>query len=136
MSEDRISSPEPIKRVAELANRLAEAVPDARRVVSELFDAFQAVHLHYRRPQPIAKAPREPGLTLQLFCPIQGGWHYGEWCPEGGSRWVAAIDKTVELVPEFWLPPAPVPTTYDKGMTCEFVRITGSRVHTLDSPCN
>lgn len=95
-----------VKRVAELASKLAVIDPTARDV-RELFVAFQEVEDHYRRPQPIETAPHEPGMPLQLYCPKHGGWHYGEWQPGNIPRWVAVIHPADALQPTHWRPGEP-----------------------------
>jgi hypothetical protein len=46
--------------------------------------------------------PRQAGTSIQLYCPDQGGWHYGEWWTIDAERWVAVIDAEHELHPSHW----------------------------------
>jgi hypothetical protein len=111
MPPDEIEAQEPVRRVAELANKLTGHNPEARGMIRDLFEAFQQVQAHFDRPQLIATAPREPELPLQLFCPDQGGWHVGEWWPTDRPRWVAVIDADHELQPTHWAPTLAWPMT-------------------------
>jgi hypothetical protein len=54
-------------------------------------------------PQPIQTAPRQPEVSVLLFCPEQGGWHLGEWWTLDRPRWVAVIDASIELEPTHWM---------------------------------
>jgi hypothetical protein len=107
--------PASVRRVAELASKLAAIEPTARDTVRELFAAFQQVQDHYRQPQPIETAPHEPGMPLQLYCPDQGGWHYGIWQAATIPRWAAAIDASKVLQPTHWRPGEP--PAVDPGTT-------------------
>lgn len=99
---DNHDVPAAVMRVAEIASLLAEDRPSAKQLVKELFARFAEIQEHYRRPQRIETALREPDVPLQLFCPDQGGWHYGEWCPVGEPGWVATIDDRNTLYPTHW----------------------------------
>jgi len=55
---------------------------------------------------PISTAPCEPGHTLLLYCPEQGGWQVGEWLEDD---WHSTTDGMELLQPTHWteVPPAP-----------------------------
>lgn len=93
--------PAAVQRVAEIASLLAEDRPAAKQLVKELFARFMEVQEHYRRPQGIQSAPLDAD-ALQLYCPNQGGWHYGKWLSAPEPRWVAKIDERIGLVPTHW----------------------------------
>jgi hypothetical protein len=103
------ASPPAVRRVAELASQLAAIDPGATELVRELFKVFSEVQEHFRRPEPIDTAPREPGTPIFLFCPDQAGWQVGAWSPEGLPRWVATIDAATALRPSHWMRPAAAP---------------------------
>jgi hypothetical protein len=100
--------PAAVQRVAEIASVLAEDRPVAKQLVKELFARFMEVQEYYRRPQSIESAPRETD-ALQLYCPEQGGWHYGRWTSKGNPKWVALIDERITLSPTHWKAAEPPP---------------------------
>lgn len=65
--------PPAVKRVAELASKLAAIDPSATERVRELFQLFSEVQDHFRGPEPIDTALREAGAPIFLFCPEQQG---------------------------------------------------------------
>ena len=81
-------------------------IPDARRPVK----SGTLARFPLERAEPIDSAPREPDMSLMLFCPEQGGWHVGEWWPaEEPGKWVAAISTEIELQPTHWAYVLPAP---------------------------
>lgn len=101
--------PESVRRVAELASKLAAIDPHATEWVRELFNVFSEVQEHFRKPELIETAPHEPGAPIFLFCPSQRGWQVGVWSPDQEGRWVASIDETKILEPTHWMRPAADP---------------------------
>jgi hypothetical protein len=106
---DNSASPPAVKRVAELASQLAAIDPGATDLVRELFRVFSEVQEHFRRPEPIATAPREANASIYLFCPDQTGWQVGTWLPGEPGRWVATLDNATALQPTHWMRPAGAP---------------------------
>jgi len=45
-------------------------------------------------PQPIATAPRQPEVSLLLFCPERGGGHLGKWWTLYRPRWGDVLGST------------------------------------------
>ena len=79
------------------------AAPDTEAIAHILEDLAQDI-VDPARPRPIATAPRESGASVMLFCPRQGGWHVGQWWPEGRGGWVASIDTSIGLDATHWAP--------------------------------
>lgn len=109
MSDASPEVPSSVQRVAELASKLAAFDPSAKEIVRELFAAFSAVQEHFRRPEPIERAPREPCAAVFLFCPEQHGWQAGAWEDGEPGGWVSTLDPAAKLRPTHWMRPAAEP---------------------------
>ena len=57
-------------------------------------------------PAAIATALREPGRTLLLYCPEQGGWQTGEW---DQGEWTDTLTREKILQPTHWIGVPPIP---------------------------